>query len=105
MEIQGQEIEEVMSVKRITIEYGQKSNIIKREGDNHFIVFSVTGHGVILPVDQQSGGHMLSYNTVARLDFREGDEFVIVNNHCEEEFSVVIMEIVSTTTLKQAATG
>ena len=71
------DIKEIKEIQRIIVEPGQKSEVIKREGNCFLIIVTVQGSGVILQADHEDGGQNVNYNTAPRLDFRDGNNYRI----------------------------
>ena len=67
-------IKEIKDIQRITVEPGQKSDVISR-GDDFLVVIAVQGGGMIRQVGRENGGNFVNYRTAVRLDFDYGKDF------------------------------
>jgi len=67
-------IKEIKDVQRITVEPGQKSEVIQR-GDDFLVVIAVQGGGRIRRVGSKREGNFVNYRTAVRLDFDDGKDF------------------------------
>ncbi len=94
MQIEG--FEEIKDIYKITVQPGQSSDVIKRFEKSSLIIIAISGFGTVHRADRELG-HILSYRSSPRLDFRHGDEFVIdVSDEAKEPLTVILMQVVMT---------
>ena len=93
------EIKEIKEIKMIEVNPGETVDLIRRKGNEHLVLITVQGAGVIGLPDRELGD-ILRYNTAVRLDFRNGEEFVItVREEYEEPLRVIMLRLELTANL------